>query len=145
MKRGLIFIFLVVLFIAPAPLLVQAQTWHSTNQVTLAWDAVPMPVGTDGNPLPGTVAYDVYSVGSAAAKTTAAKLTRVTTNQAVVSFSAEGKYYLGVRSVRVISPTEELTSDISWSDNAAVVSQGSIFGVAYYISLPAPGGLRLSQ
>jgi len=143
MKRGLIFIFLVVLFIAPAPLLVQAQNWHSTNQATLAWDAVSMPVGTDGNPLPGSVAYDVYSVVSTAEKTTARLLKRVTTNEAVVSFSIEGRYFLGVRSVRVISPTEETTSDIVWSDDPAVVSGGVTFGVAYFISLPAPGGLRL--
>ena len=143
MKKLLTIIALVVTL--AVPVLVQAQTWHSTNQVTLAWDAVPMPVGTDGQPLPGSVAYDVYSVGSTAAKTTAALVTKVTTTQAVVSFSAEGKYYLGVRSVRVISPTEELTSEISWSDNVAVVQSGNTFGVAYYISLPAPGGLRLSQ
>ena len=95
MKKLLTIIALVVTL--AVPVLVQAQTWHSTNQVTLAWDAVPMPVGTNGQPLPGSVAYDVYSVGSAAAKTTAALITRVTTPQAVVAFNAEGKYYLGVR------------------------------------------------
>lgn len=143
MKKLLTIIALVVTL--AVPVLVQAQTWHSTNQVTLAWDAVSMPVGTDGNPLPGSVAYDVYSVVSTAEKTTAKLLKRVTTNEAVVSFDTEGKYYLGVRSVRVISPTEENASDIVWSDNPAVVSGGVTFGVAYYISLPAPGGLRLPQ
>lgn len=59
-----------------APTVGFSQSWYPANQVTVAWDLVSLPVGVDGN-----VVYDIYTVGSTAAKSTAAKVTRTSSTQ----------------------------------------------------------------
>lgn len=114
-----------------------SQTWHPTNQVTVAWNAVELPAGASGS-----IAYDVYTVGATADKSTATRVARATTTQLTIGFANEGKYFVGVRSVRIVDGVDVSFSDsTSWSDNPAVVAAGT-FGVVYYIPPAAVGGLR---
>jgi hypothetical protein len=117
-----------------------SQTWHPTNQATIAWDTVVLPAGA-----PGSIAYDVYTVGATADKSTAAKVTRATTNQIVIGFAVEGKYFVGVRSVRVVNGEDVAFSEsTSWSDNPLVVAAGT-FGVVYYVPPANVSGIRREQ
>lgn len=123
-----------------APVSAFSQSWMTANQVTVAWDAVVLPAGVSGS-----VVYDIYTVGSTAAKSTAAKVTRATTTQQTISFSTEGKYYVGVKSVRVLSGADVSESAISWSDDPLAVSAAGTFGIVYYIAPAAVKNLRPVQ
>jgi len=120
------------------PGLSPAQTWHSTNQVTIAWDPAEMPDGAVG-----VLTYDVWIVESTAAKNTAVKATRVASPPATVTFDKEGKYFLGVQTVRIIAAGDEVSSTINWSDIAAGTG-GNPFGVVYYAAPPAVLNLHLN-
>lgn len=129
MKR-LLLALLVVLALAVTA---QAQQWTTANQVTVSWDVVTVQSGT--------VSYKLYS--RLASGGPEVFISTVTALSAVVTFQAEGRYFLGVRSVRNVDGVELEASTISWSDNPAVCQGGVTFGVQYY-TLPAPvGGIRI--
>lgn len=135
--KKLILIALALFLTGLLPSLSFSQTWHSTNQVTVAWDTVTLPDG-----ISGAVAYDVYTVRSTAAKSTAVKIARATSTQITIGFSAEGRYFVGVKSVRIDAGTDVSESTISWSDDPLVTATGP-FGVVYIVSPRAPAGIRL--
>jgi len=128
----------ILIFLLVVPAYAIAQSWHSTNQVTVAWDPVTLPDGA-----PGALTYDVWIVESTANKVSAVKLTRVANPPATVTFTTEGRYFLGVQSVRIISAGEEVTSEISWSDST-VATGDQPFGVVYYAAPPAATNLRMN-
>jgi len=123
-----------VLFAAPA----FAQTWHTANQVTLAWDAVPKVQTTDA-----ANKYQVYTKVGAAG--TPQKVgAEITTTQQAITFSAEGRYFLCAQAVRYPQgETVGIPSTISCSDVAVNVQGGVPFGVVYFVAPAGPGGLRL--
>lgn len=135
--RKVILSVLALTLLVMAPTVGFSQTWHPTNQVTVAWDAVVLPAGATGS-----VAYDVYTVGEAAEKSTAVKVGRTTTTQMTIAFAVEGKYFIGAKSVRVLNGQDVSVSTIAWSDSPAAVSNGATFGVVYYAAPPAVTGLR---
>ena len=117
-----------------------AQTWHPANQATLAWDPVARIEPTDA------IQYQVYSMpaaGGAAQKVGA----EIAATQLTASFQQEGRYWLGVQSVRY--PQGETagipSASISWSSDPAVCQGGAAFGVVYYTAPGNAGGLRLNN
>jgi len=110
-----------------------SQTWYPANQKTVAWDAVTVPSGT--------VTYKVYSKPETSETPTL--MTTVTTTQATVTFTVEGRYYLGVSAVRTVSGVEVESSTISWSNVAAVCKNGQTFGIQYITAPNAPTGFRI--
>ena len=134
MKRLLI-ILAILIFAAPA----MAQTWYTANQVTLAWDAVPKVLATDQ-----TNKYQVYSRNDLVSLGTKVG-TEVTATQLIISLSVEGRYYLGVKTVRY--PQGEATGipsiGTAWS-NVAADTNNNPFGVLYFVAPGFPGGLRLA-
>lgn len=115
-----------------------AQTWYTANQVTLAWDPVPKVLATDQ-----ANRYQVYSRNDLVSNGTKIGA-EVTATQLLVSFAAEGRYYLGVKSVRY--PAGETVGiqsvGTAWS-NVAADTNNSPFGVSYFIAPIFPGGLKL--
>ena len=109
-----------------------AQTWKPTNQVTVGWDAVTSPTGT--------ITYKIYSRPEAGG--TPMLMTTVPATQATVTFTQEGRFYLGVSTVRTVGGVEVESSTISWSSDPSVTFQAQTFGVEYIIPAPAPVGLR---
>jgi len=87
--------------------------------------------------------YDVYTVPATADKVDAVKVTRVASPQATITFSTEGRFFLGVQSVRIITPGEEIVSEITWSDVPAGTANQP-FGVVYYAAPPAATNLRMN-
>ena len=123
---------LILLFFA-VPAMAQAQTWYSANQVTLAWDAVAKVLPTDQ-----TNKYQVYSRNDLVSLGT--KIGgEITATQLVVSFTVEGRYYLGVEAIRYpVGETVGIKSATkSWS-NVAADTANNPFGVTFFA---APGGV----
>ena len=115
-----------------------AQTWYTANQVTLAWDAVPKVLTTDqANKYQVYSRNDLVSLGTKIAG-------EITATQLVISFSTEGRYYLGVESIRY--PAGETVGIKSvtkaWSNNAADTNN-SPFGVMFFTAPAQPSVLRL--
>ena len=133
MKRLLI-ILAILIFASPA----MAQTWYTANQVTLAWDAVPKVLATDqANKYQVYSRNDLVSLGSPIGG-------EITATQLVVSFTVEGRYYLGVKSVRY--PAGETVGvpsvGTSWS-NVAADTANNPFGVMFFAAPGGATGLRL--
>ena len=129
-----LFIVLAILAVATVS---QAQTWYTANQVTLAWDAVPKVLATDqANKYQVYSRNDLVSLGSKIGG-------EVTATQLVVSFTVEGRYYLGVKSVRY--PAGETVGvpsvGTAWS-NVAADTANNPFGVMYFVAPGFPSGLR---
>lgn len=132
MKKKLALI-MVLLFVL-APMVALAQTWYTANQATVAWDAVA-PIATGD-----TIKYQVYTkIGTAG---TPAKVgAEITATQMAITFNVEGRYYVGVQTVRY--PTGETvgtpSATIAWSNIAADCAAAGPFGIVYYV---APGAVK---
>ena len=122
--KKLIILLIVLLFVPVA----WAQTWHPTNQITMAWDAAT-----------NATKYKVYT--KAPDGTNIVLKAEVTETTYTYTFTEEGRYFLGVQSIREVD-TEVLESTISWSDNIEVCQDAVNFGAVYYVPPDAPIGLR---
>ena len=133
MKRfALIFAF-IFLFAGVA----YAQTWHTANQMTVAWDAVPPVAAGD------VIKYQVYTrIGTSGTGSPVGG--EITATQLVVTFSTEGRYFVGVKSIRYPSgETVGIPSvTTSWSNDASVCAAAGPFGIVYYAAPQAVQGLK---
>jgi hypothetical protein len=132
--RKLFLIMIILLFVTPAA----AQTWQTANQVTLAWDPVAKVQPTD------TIKYQVYMRQDLVSNGTAIGVP-VETAQATVTFTVEGRYYLGVETLRFVTgETEPVRSTTkAWSNDAAACGPDGPFGVKFFVLPGAAKGLRL--
>jgi len=116
-----------------------AQTWHTANQVTLAWSAVAPIQPTD------VITYQVYIKDSVSGTPTAYGAPIAGTQQ-LVQFTAEGRFYLCVETLRL--PQGESTpipsERIACSDVATDTQSGIPFGLRYFAPPASVGGLRLA-
>jgi hypothetical protein len=125
MKKLLLIAFLVF----GLPFVVSAQTWHPVNQVTVGWDAVNLATG--------------YKIFIKSVDGTIEKEVGVTAELSyTITFQEEGRYFLGVQSVREIDE-EIFHSVIVWSDNPEVCANGEAFGAIYYELPDTAGGLKV--
>lgn len=121
-------IILVVMFTG----VVWSQTWKPTNQVTVGWDAVTA--------TSGTISYKVYAKPEAGGNPTFMVATAGT--QATVTFNTEGRYYLGVSTIRSVQGAEVESSTICWSNDNTCTFQGQTFGISYIIPPQSPKNFR---
>lgn len=125
-------IFFICLFLFGFVGIASAQQWVTVDSINVLWD--PVTVSS------GTVSYKTYFRSASGGPETF--FSTVTTPQATITFTVEGRYFVGVKSIRNVDGIELESSTISWTDNPAVVQNGVTFGVQYY-SLPGNvGGLR---
>lgn len=121
----------------------QAVTWTVANQSTVAWNAVTETV--EGKPFAtgDEVKYAVYIVEEAKPKTDAIKLGETDQIEYTVTFETEGKWLVGVQSIRipVASPTDRQVSSIIWSDVTDVTFVPVPFGFIYFAAPKPVGGL----
>jgi len=111
---------------------VLAQEWITTNQVTIAWDA-----SADT----GAISYNIYTRDIRTAQDIL--VANTVDVQYVLTFTVEGRYLAGVQTVRIPEgETEELTSEITWSDSTDAVAVPNPFGLKFYENPLAPIGLR---
>ena len=123
MRKTLLTVVLILLL----PVMALAQTWVTANQGTVAWDAVA-PIATGD-----VIKYQVYTrpdLTSAGAKVG----TEITATQLTITFPSEGKYYVGVQTLRYpTGETSAVTSAIGWSSDPAVCSPAGPFGFKYFV------------
>jgi hypothetical protein len=136
MKKLLIFCVLIVGLFIITPI-VSAQTWFPANQATVAWDAVA-PLAADD-----VIKYQVYMRQDTTSEGIAVGA-EITETSLVVSFQDEGRYFLGVETIRY--PVGEVTGIKSerkaWSNIVADCSVDGPFGIVYYVRPSTPSGLR---
>ena len=125
MKKLLLIAFLVF----GLAFVVSAQVWHPVNQVTVGWDAANLATS--------------YKVFIKAVDGTIEKEVGATADlTCTVTFQDEGRYFLGVQSVREVDG-EIFHSEISWSDNPEVCSGSQSFGAIYYELPDGAMGLKV--
>lgn len=113
---------------------VNAQTWFPANQATVAWDPVA-PIATGD-----VIKYQCYTRNDTTSAGTKVG-GEITATQQVISFPAEGRYYIGVETIRYAAgETVGIRSDrIAWSNNASDCSSAGPFGIVYLVS---PGAVK---
>ena len=120
-----------------------AQTWHTANQGTFAWDAVTQLSDGTNVPAGDIVKYQAYKRLSPALPTAGEKVgSEITTLQQTVSFTTEGGYFVGASAIRYVGADRIGESPVAWSDNPAVCANGQAFGFKYWLQLAFPTGLR---
>ena len=140
MKKIMLFLIMFLILFASS---VYAQTWWTANQVTVAWDAVEPSQPTD------TISYYVYlkfvqtneQLGDIDTDNGKAFL-EVADTQVTISFSVEGKYYVGVATKRLVEDGTVITTEINWSDINGE-STPNPFGVSFYVTPNIPKNLRV--
>ena len=118
--------------------------WKATNQATIAWDATA--TLENGDPLPenNTVKYRVYLSNAVTDpdKANPALLGETDLLQYVLTLNAEGKYFVGVQSVRYDENAVEVgASSVNWSDINGAATPNP-FGLVHYAPPAAPVNLR---
>ena len=137
MKKKLLVLVIVAMAIVAGQ--VHAQQWYPANQVTLAWDPVAKVATTDQpNKYQVYMRTDLVSAGQKIAG-------EITANQLLISFTTEGRYYLGVEAIRY--PQGETTgipsSSKAWSNNAADTANKP-FGVLFFTAPGSVSNIRLN-
>jgi hypothetical protein len=117
-----------------------AVEWRTANQATIAWDAVTTFEAGDPIPENHVIRYRVYIKPDGAE--TPGLLGETDTLQFIVTLAAEGRFIVGVQSVRYDENNIELsTSEINWSDVNGEATPNP-FGLVYWLSPAVPINLR---
>jgi hypothetical protein len=134
-------VLLAVLMVLAFAAMAEAQTVVTANQVTVAWDAVsPIEAGD-------VMSYEVFRArlplsGDRQNPAAHEKLGSTPSLQYTVTFNAEGRYIIGVRTVRNVNGTGTFTySDINWSDDNGEGTPVP-FVIEFYVRPGAPLDLR---
>jgi hypothetical protein len=126
----------VMLFVAGIAL---AQTWHTANQATVAWDAVAVPAGS-------TVEYVVYLANAVTDpnKDNPVEIAVTTDLEQLITLNVEGSYFAGVKARRILTADGSNVgeSEVAWSDDPQYCLNGETFGLRYFVPPAAPGNLR---
>jgi hypothetical protein len=116
-----------------------AQTWHTTNQATVAWDAVPVPAGS-------TVEYVVYLANATTDpdKTNPVEIATTTDLDQLITLNVEGSYFVGVKARRILDADGSNVgeSTVAWSDDPQYCQNGETFGLRYFVPPDAPVNMR---
>ncbi len=118
---------------------VMAQTWHTANQQTVAWDAVTTSI--EGNIIPPEqISYAVYLCNATTDPDLKNPVRIETTNQlsSLVTLGVEGRYFIGVQAIRTVKNEVVGESSIVWSRDDPYN-----FGLQYFAAPRDPTGLNL--
>lgn len=127
--KKLIAIFTITYLLMALPILAIAQTFHPADQKTIAWEAAER-----------ATFYRIYVKPATGGDEVLLGETEAT--QYTATMPSEGRWYIGVESVRVVDGEEVGTSAISWSSDPAVCMDGEAFGVIFFEPPGAASGLR---
>ena len=114
--------------------------WHAADQTTVSWDAVT--TTEDGNTFPSgdSISYRVYIKDRI--NDIEIEVGNTPEVQYTISFTVEGRYLIGVRTIRVLNDrTDEIESSITWSDSLDVVAVPTPFGIEFFVKPSPPKGL----
>ena len=133
--KKLLFVLAIVLLDAPA----FAQTWHTADSKTFAWNAVPPVQPTD------VITYQVY-IKDSVSGTPIAYGAPIAGTQQLVQPTGEGRFFICIESLRLPQgETEAIPSErMACSDVATDTQSGIPFGLRYFAPPASVGGLRLA-
>ena len=117
----------------------QGQIWHTADSVSLGWDAVPG-IAND------VIRYRVYikqEPGGTEQEMTSGE--GIIETQSLITFTQEGRWFMGVQSARWVENGLVGTSSISWSSDPAVCANNEAFGAIYFLPPAAVGGLKFTR
>jgi len=115
-----------------------ATEWHTANQTTIAWDqeytVEDVTIPTD------EVTWDVFIANATTDpdKTNPVKVGTATEQQYTITLNTEGKYIVGVQTVRTVDGKILKSSTITWSD-----SETNPFGIKYFVIPDDPYNIRI--
>lgn len=139
---GLVVFGLVFIFID----LANSVEWKPANQVTLAWGPVTKTEAGDPIPPEDSILYEVFIIPENGNKSIDGISQGETGDlQKVVSFSVEGRFFLGVRAYRVKDGVKVASSLIAWTDNPEVVKDGITQGVVFFFGPGSPKTLEIKN
>jgi len=112
-----------------------ALDWHTANQATIGWN--PVTTLADGNPIPpgSVIAYQTYLANAVTdpTKQNPTDTGIVDTNEKIYTLTIEGKYFVGVQTLREVDGETIMSSYIAWSDIAEFCLNGVTFGLRFYL------------
>jgi len=121
------------------------QEWHTANQVTIGWDPVTTLVGgVSIDTETSLIKYAVY-IKNAVTGGEPVQVTETEATEFTITLGTEGKYFLGVQSLRYNADGSSLVaqSEVAWSDNPESCQDGEAFGVQYFEAPDKAGGLHV--
>jgi len=140
MKRiFLFFLMLSVLFVAGNAMAVE---WVAADQKTIGWDPVSTLATGETIPAGDAIVYRVYIKRDGQAEGTMIA-NSVTATQYTLTLDQEGRFFVGIQSVRVYTVDGQdlmSESEIAWSDIPANCN-GNDFGIVYLIPPADVGGI----
>ena len=135
MKRCLLAVIAILLSTAVSAF--AADQVITTNQITVGWDPVTTLSDTTALPADHTIEYEVFSEDVNTLEVSS--VGQVASLQSLITFTNEGRYYVGVEALRYDSGHVLLSkSGIAWSGNPQSVSGGQTFIVQYFIAPALP-------
>ena len=137
------FLITCILFCLIAP--AEALQWQTTNQITIGWDAVTMMDNGEPIPADNTVKYRIYMTNATTDpdKTNPVVVTETDQLQHTLTINTEGKYIVGIASVRYDAGGVEVSeSVVNWSDVNGELTPNP-FGLVHYVPLLPPTGLHV--
>jgi hypothetical protein len=130
MKKFNLAIFIFILLLA-SPVLALEE--FVANEKTVGWDVVALVQPTD------VITYNVHTKNLATDEITFIK--NVSVLRATIQFTVEGKFAVGVSTVRTVADGEVVESTINWSDiNGA--STPNPFIIKWYAAAAPPPNLH---
>ena len=131
--KKLLIVFTMILLVASGSAL--AQSWKTANQSTVSWDAVTLTA--DDTPIAeGEITYRVWLAN---ATTDPAKANPVVAGEGIaatsytITLGVEGRFFAGVQAVRTVDGEVVGESEMSWSDDPLVTTDGKTFGLRYFL------------
>ena len=133
----------VLLFAFSIPCFAQEVSWNMADQATISWDAVTKNESGADIPEGSEITYEVYLIKEGESRDGLAPEDTVSVLQYTFTFTEEGRYLAGLRTIRTIVENGTIikSTTISWSDNPLVVQSGP-FGFVYYEAPASTTGLR---
>jgi hypothetical protein len=129
MKHIALIIIFVLLLAAPAVALDE----FVANEKTVGWDSVAPIQPTD------TIAYNIYTKNLATDEIVF--IETVPDLQKTIQFNVEGKFTVGISTVRTVADGEVIESIINWS-NVNGVSTPNPFIIKWYVPIDPPPNLH---
>ena len=144
---GKVAVILTILYVCfglpPACTDAEAQTWHTTNQTTVGWTEPTEMADGSANPADLLLEYVVYLSNAVTdpSKANPVQVARVPDLTALITLNVEGKFFVGLKAVRIVDGEDVTESDMIWSDNPQHVLNGETFGIRYFLAPGTPGNL----
>jgi hypothetical protein len=140
MKNIIIVTLIIVLAVAAGATASGAKeaVWVSANQKVIQWDAVTKDSSGISLPEGAVVTYRVFTKTEPAGVITEVGTVSPTTY--TITFTQEGRYWVGVKAERIVNEILVAQSPITWSSDTVLNTDP--FGITFYVVPGNPRNIR---